>query len=271
MKKTKNKNSKIIILCLTLFLLIGIVFSILYLFRQSNPQRDYKEIKSSGILNIATEYNSVDYYISGDTISGIQYHLAKYIEQCSGLRIKIFLENNLETSIHKLNTNKYDIIARTIPITNEMKKELAFTIPISKNKQVLVQRKRNNTDTTQYIANQIDLNRKTIHVPENSPALLRIKNLSEEIASPIQIEENQHYTGEQLMYMVAYKEIDYAVVDEKTASANLALFPNLDIKTDIGFTQLNAWALRKSSPILLDSLDKWIQQYSLKKNHYLNE
>ena len=34
----------------------------------------------------------------------------------------------------------------------------------------------------------------------------------------------------------------------------------LDIQTDISFTQLQAWAVRKSSPILRDSLNVWLKR-----------
>ncbi|MDR0546659.1 MAG: glutamine ABC transporter substrate-binding protein, partial [Dysgonamonadaceae bacterium] len=30
---------------------------------------------------------------------------------------------------------------------------------------------------------------------------------------------------------------------------------------DISFTQLQAWAVRKSSPVLLDSLNVWMTEY----------
>ncbi|MDH8700820.1 membrane-bound lytic murein transglycosylase F [Dysgonomonadaceae bacterium PH5-43] len=235
-------------------------FLILFACKQDNASiRDYPEIETSGELNIVMEYNSLDYYIYNDTIKGIQYDFAKQVETRSGLKVNIFLENNLETSINKLKQNEYDIIARNIPITNEIKKQLAFTEPITKSKQVLVQNKKQLNDTT-FISNQIDLAYKTIHIPLNSPALLRIENLSNEIASPIYIKEDATYTSEQLLYMVAFNEIDYAIVDYNIATNNLKLFPGLDINTDISFTQLQAWAVRDNSPILLDSLNIWLRK-----------
>jgi ABC-type amino acid transport substrate-binding protein len=36
--------------------------------------------------------------------------------------------------------------------------------------------------------------------------------------------------------------------------------PKIDIATDIGFTQLNAWVVRKTSPVLRDSLNAWLRQ-----------
>jgi membrane-bound lytic murein transglycosylase MltF len=222
------------------------------------PLRDLPEIKESGVLNVVTEYNSVDYYLSGDSIAGLQYELCKYIEKCSGLEVKIFLENNLKTCIQKLEDNTYDIIALNIPITKESKKEMAFTVPITQNKQVLIQRKPIEKEDAPLIRNQIDLAFKTIVIPKNSPCILRLRNLSEEIAEPIYIKEMEGYTQEQILYMVAYKQIDYAVVDKGIALKNKDVFLGIDMETDISFTQLQAWAVRKNSPVLLDSLNNWI-------------
>ena len=62
------------------------------------------------------------------------------------------------------------------------------------------------------------------------------------------------------MIMVETGEIEYAVCDQQIAKALQARLPHVDCQTDISFTQLQSWAVRKSSPILLDSLNSWLQQ-----------
>jgi len=57
--------------------------------------------------------------------------------------------------------------------------------------------------------------------------------------------------------MVAKGEIDFTVCDLHVAQTSQKLFPEIDIETDISFTQLQSWALRKDSPALLDSLNHW--------------
>ncbi|MDL2224364.1 transporter substrate-binding domain-containing protein [Bacteroidales bacterium OttesenSCG-928-M06] len=259
------------------FLALFFIFiSIPFFYHQCNKipntsQRDFPEIATSNNLKFVTEYNTVDYYVIEDTIQGLQNELIEYIKEKSGLNTKIFLENNLETSILKLENKEYDIIARNIPVTEELKKKLAFTIPIFKDKQVLVQRKKTNEDSTAFISNQIELAHKTIYIPSGSPSILRLKNMAEEIAEPIFIQEIPDYTSEQLLYMVAYKEIDYAVIDQNTAINNVKIFSNIDISTDIGFNQLQSWAVRKDSPLLLDSLNNWIEEFLQNNRGYLQK
>lgn len=96
---------------------------------------------------------------------------------------------------------------------------------------------------------------------KGSPALLRIHNLIDEIADTIYINEVELYGPEQLLAMVSGGDIDYAVCDENIARASIDDFPNLDINTDISFTQFYAWGVSKHSPALLDSLNVWLNDF----------
>ena len=62
------------------------------------------------------------------------------------------------------------------------------------------------------------------------------------------------------MIMVAKGDIDYAVCDQQIARMTQKKLPEVDILTDVSFTQLQSWAVRKDSPVLLDSLNSWLQQ-----------
>ena len=251
---------------ITLFSLIFVAMILVSLLIQRSEEilpRDYPEIQKFGVLNVSMEYNTSDYYLADDSIVGMQYELCKYISERSGLDVNILLENNLGTSIEYLKNQTVDIIARNIPVTVENRNELNFTVPVRKSKQVLIQRKRNPENDSTYISNQIQLAHKTIYLPEGSTAILRIKNLSDEIAEPIYIKEIKEYAQEQILYMVAFGEIDYAVIDREIALMNQTMFPEIDLHVDISFTQLQAWAVRKDSPVLLDSLNIWITEYNL--------
>ena len=253
------KSRKLIILYM-LLLLIAIV-SMMVLYKSSRPivSRDYQEIHSEGVLRIVTEYNQLGYYVSGDTIKGFQYELSRAISELSGLEIQTSLEMSLSESFNGLVNNQYDIIARNIPVTSEIKDNYLFTDPVVFNKQVLVQRMAEANDSIPPIRNQLELAGKTLYIPEDSPALLRIINLQHEIGDTIYIIQESHYSSEQLIIMVAKGDIDYAVCDLQIAVVSKKILPEIDIDTDISFTQLQAWAVRKESPVLLDSLNHWFR------------
>ena len=268
------KSKKLIILYL--IILLAVVTTMVMLYKNNeNSARDYNKIQTEGILRIVTEYNQSGYFVSGDTIRGFQYELSQAISDISGLEVQIFLEMSLSESFVGLNERKYDIIARNIPITSEVKENYHFTTPVVLNKQVLVQRSEVSNDSLPPIRNQLELAGKTLHISANSPAILRIQNLQHEIGDTIYVVEENRYSSEQLIILVAKGDIDYAVCDLQIASIAAKQFPEIDIDTDISFTQLQAWAVRKESPALLDSLNIWFQTirdsgiyYDIYKSYY---
>ena len=223
--------------------------------------RDYSEIISSGDLNVVTDYNSIGLYASGDSLQGFQRDMILALEKEWGIKVNLFLENSLEENLEGLRTMQYDLVARNIPVNIQLKDSFAFTNPITLNKQVLVQRKQLYNDSIEPIRQHLDLARKTIHVAADSPAILRLNNLSHEIGDTIFIVEDPLYEAEQLVMMVASGDIDFTVCDEKTAEQLAKAIPEIDVETDISFTQLESWAVRKDSPVLLDSLNSWLHRF----------
>jgi len=252
------KSKKLFILYLLILSVAAIAMFFLYGII-SNNTRDYGSIRSEGVLRIVTEYSPSGYFVSGDTIQGFQYELCQAISEISGLEVQIALDMSLAESFTGLKNREYDIIARNIPITSEIKENYHFTDPVIFNKQVLVQRTAEANDFISPIRNQLELAGNTLYIPENSPALLRIQNLQHEIGDTIFVVEENRYSSEQLIILVARGDIDYAVCDQQIANAAREQFPEIDIDTDISFTQMQSWAVRKESVVLLDSLNHWFQ------------
>lgn len=244
---------------------------------ETSLPRDYAEIAASGILRAVTEYNSISFYADGDTVSGFHYELLHAFAHSKGLKPEITPEMSFSKRLEGVQKGTYDILANSTVVTTEYKDSLLFTRPIILNKQVLVQRKPEKENDSLYIHSQLELARKTLHLVKNSPAILRIHNLSNEIGDTIYIKEVEKYGQEQLLAMVAHGDIDYAVCDESIAKASINDFPQLDIETDISFSQFYSWGVSKHSPILLDSLNSWLNDYVktpafklLRKKYYNN-
>ena len=183
------------------------------------------------------------------------------LEKEWGIKVNLFLENSLDENLEGLLTMRYDLVARNIPVNIKLKDTFAFTNPITLNKQVLVQRKQEYNDSVEPIRQHLDLAGKTIRVANDSPVILRLNNLSHEIGDTIFIVEDPTYETEQLVMMVASGDIDFTVCDEKMAIQLSKVLPEIDIETDISFTQLESWSVRKDSPVLLDSLNSWLDRF----------
>ena len=257
------------LLIVYVFLLICVLAAMVCLIKGSAAPRDYAEIRKEGVLRLVTEYNPSGYYVAGDTIEGFQYELSRAIAAISGLEVQTHLEMSLAESFDMLRGKRCDVIARNIPITSEVREDFLFTEPIVLDKQVLVQRTEKANGGIPPIRNQIDLVQKTLYIPKNSPALLRLHNLAHEIGDTIFVKEDDRYSAEQLAIMVARGDIDYAVCDRQTARLSKDRLPEIDTDTDISFTQLQSWAVRKDSPALCDSLNSWFSQ--IKKNGVYDE
>ena len=236
--------------------------------RQEVP-RDFPEIQREGVLRMVTEYSASGYFVEVDTIRGFQYELSQSISKLSGLEVQTSLEMSIAESFSQLDRQTCDVIARNIPVTIELKEKYLFTDPIILDKQVLVQRTAEANDGIEPLRNQLDLAGKTIYVPKDSPALFRIRNMIDEMADTIYICEDELYSDEQLIIMVAHGDIDFAVCDQHVALDAASRFQEIDAGTDISFTQIQSWAVRKDSPILLDSLNSWLK--SLRESGEFNE
>lgn len=265
------------------YVLIALAIAIGLIWLNSTPKesyngtpRQYKEIISSGVLRAVTEYNAVSYHVDQDTtLSGFDYEILREFAQSKNLRLQVVPEMNFSERLTGIANGRYDILAVSTPITSRTNDTLLFTHPLLRAKQVLVQRKKTDDADSSFISNQLQLAGKRLYVVKNSPALLRIHNLMNEIADTIYVEEVEKYGPEQLLAMVAGKDIDYAVCDETIARTALKNFPDLDISIDIGFTQLYAWGVSKQSTELLDTLNAWLdayihtKEYKTIKNKYI--
>lgn len=229
--------------------------------------RDYADIVKTDTLRITTEYNPVSFFVKDDTLSGFNYELIKAFARDHALQTVIQPEVAFDKCLKGLSTGTYDIIANGILATSELKDSLLLTIPIALSRQVLVQRRAASKNDTAYIKSLLDLGGKTVHVAKDSPYILRIRNIEDEIGDTIYIKEVEKYGAEQLISLVAHGDIDYAVCEENIAEAVADSMPQIDINTAIGFTQFYSWAVSKQSPILLDSLNSWIERFKKKKEY----
>lgn len=251
-------------------IVLALLFSLRNCEKKEKPvghPRDYAAIAKEGILRVATEYNSISFYVDGDTVSGFHYELIEAFARDKGLKVEVNPLMSFEDRLKGLSEGQYDIIAYGILATSELKDSLLLTSPIVLNKQVLVQRKENTENDSLYIRSQLDLARRTLHVVKGSPSILRIRNLGNEIGDTIYIQEIEKYGDEQLIALVAHGDIDYAVCDESIAEAVADSLPQIDINTAISFTQFYSWAVSKQSPALLDSLNTWLDKFQKEKEY----
>ena len=225
--------------------------------------RDYPEIVANDTLRVTMEYNDISLVEGTDSIEGFYLELIEaFARDHDNLVLKVSPEMSMENRLQGLLDGRYDMIADGIPIMTGRDDSLLFSRPIARSYQVLVQRKPLTADdSAKYINSQVMLAGKTLHLVENSPAILRIENLMEEIGDTIYVNTIEKYGAEQLIALVAHADIDYAVCDHHIAVLAADSLPNIDISIPIGFTQFYSWGMRKDSPVLCDSINQWLDRF----------
>ena len=243
-------------------IIIFMVVVCLYLNASEEKQntRDFHDIEKEGILRVTTTYSPLGYYVAYDSISGFNYDMINMLKKETSLNVEVILKSDIKGMIDALTSNECDIIIANIPITNQIKDSLNLTKPITQNKLVLVQRKAKFNNDKAPIRSHLELAKCTIYVASHSPAIVRLNNLAAEIGDSIYHIEDPLYSNEQLAMKVASGEIDYSIIDDRTANRITKELPEIDCETEIGFTHFEAWVLRKDSPILLDSVNTWIDR-----------
>ncbi|MFV0363553.1 MAG: transporter substrate-binding domain-containing protein [Suipraeoptans sp.] len=223
MKKT------IIIFHLVALLVIALVF-IIRTKHEKKEVKDYPEMVRDGAIRVVTSLDPNAYFVASDSMSGYTKDLLDALRKYSYVNFEISVENSLEKSFEGLEDGKYDLVARNIPMNADLKDLFGFTKPLIFNKWVLVQRKAENNEGKKPIRNHLQLAKKSIYVPKNSPGIFRLRNLSDEIGDTIYVIEDLLYEVPQLAMMVATGEREYSIADSQTAKKVQDKAPNWILK-----------------------------------------
>lgn len=95
--------------------------------KQQGHPRDYAEIAAEKIIRAATEYNSISFYVDGDTLSGFHYELIEAFARDHGWKAAITPEMSFDKRLEGLATGEFDVIAYGILATSELKDSLLLT------------------------------------------------------------------------------------------------------------------------------------------------
>lgn len=251
---------------------IALIILSFVLFAHSYRRKtDYARIQHLSTLRVIVEPNSMSYQVVDiDSIAGLQALMIKQFAADHQIDRVVFInEPNLSAAIDSLLQNKVDILAWHIPIYNQMRQKINYTIPVFTSRQMLIQRKENKADSIAFIRNQLELANQNVYILPGAFYRQRLNNLSKEIGDSIYIREIPNAVPSDLLNMLLERHIDYAVLDEFVARVLLKKAPyrQLDMSTAISFTQNYSWALNPNTPVLCDSINAWLEVYLESKEY----
>jgi len=227
-------------------------------------------ILERGTLIATTDYNSTNYFIYRGTPQGYQFDLLQAFADHLGVKLEIKIARSLNEAYSLVDKGACDIIAMDMTVTRKRKDIIDFTIPHTKTRQVLVQRKPENwrkmktwdeVESTM-LRDPIDLAGETIYIQKNTSFKQRLHNLMGEIGDTIYVIESPTKEMENLIAEVANGDIKYTVADEHVALVNSRYYADIDVKTPVSFSQNLAWAVSKGNSDLLDEVNLWLSEFT---------
>ena len=215
----------------------------------------FKKAVRANELIVVIDSGQMRYAENEDSVFGLQYEILCAFADSAKLKLQILRQNDLKQSIDMLIAEKCDLVAIPIPTTTEYIEHVAFTSPFVFMRQVLVQRK---DSAGKIITKQYELANDTITLPANSPQIQRIKNLSDEIADPIFINEIPNITTDDLVAKVAQGQYKYTICGMRLAKKLKKIYPEIDVSVPVGFEQAYSWAVNMKNHKLLEKLNKFL-------------
>lgn len=238
---------------------------------------DLEDIIERDTLRAIITYSSTSYFIHKGEPMGYEYELVQNLAEHLGLNLKLIVAHDMDAMIGMLLRGEGDLIAHGLTITKSRKEIVSFSLPHNTTQQVLVQRmpenwrkmKRHVIDRG-LIRNPVDLIGKTVSVRSGSSYYSRLENLSEEIGDDIEIDVvSGELSTDELIEKVAHGELDLTIADQNIALISQTYFDQIDIETSVSLLQQLAWAVRKSSPSLLEAIDEWIAANQKKSDYHV--
>lgn len=232
---------------------------------------DWEDIQKKEVLTILAENSPTSYFLYKGKNMGFEYELLHEFSKDMNIRIQVRMMHNLDSMLVALNNCEGDLLACNLTITPERENEINFTMPYLTTHQVLIQRKPKNwrkmkkSEWQDSLITSIEqLRGKRIFVWKNSTYFQQINKLNDLLKLNLEIMAAEgDVTSEELIRMVSESEIDYTITDQNVAKINKNYYSNIDINLKLSDDQHIAFAGRKNSIQLIDTINYWL---NLKSN-----
>ena len=242
MKRQEWKNLFLILILLSLPILFSCA-----------KKNALERIKESGNITVITRNNAHCYYTYRDNPMGFEYDLAKAFSDYFGVSLNV-VTSHWEKLFDVLNGGGGDFIAASLTITPSREKLIDFSDEYLAIQQQAV------IHTSNYKTRKIeDLKGKTIHVRRGTSYEERLNELKNE-GLDITIQLHEDTPTEELIRMVAEKEIEVTIADSNVAFLNRRYYPDVKIAFPIEEQQSLAWAVKKGEAGLQKAINEFLKK-----------
>ncbi len=220
-------------------------------------ERDFSDIKSSGVLRMITSYSSGSYFLYKGVQVGFDYELLKTFTEENDLALEVVITGPDESPYDLLNSGRGDIIAANYTVTPERKQVVNFTRPYNIVDQLIVL----SEDLDIKPESISDLEGIPISVRRNSSYYWRLLEL-QEAGFPIELNIiSKNMDTESALFQVAEGEYKATAADDNIFEAADKYMEGLVKGPLIAEGDTIAWAVRTNAPDLEHNLNKFLYKH----------
>ena len=230
-------------------ILICVLF-ILAVFSACADKSALERIEETGVVTVLTRNNGHCYYSYRDAPMGFEYDLARAFAEYLGVQLNV-VTPRWEDLIESLSNGKGDFIAASMTITPSREKLVDFSNSYFDIQQYVILHKNNYRIKTIQ-----DLKTKRIDVRQGTSYEERLRELNEQ-GFAINITLHDDTPTEDLIRMVAEKEIDITIADSNVALLNRRYYPDVRMAFPIDELQALGWAVKKGEKELLAKINQF--------------
>jgi len=233
------------------------------------PQKDLDEIRKSGILRVGVPYSRTNFFMDSGRLRGFEFELFRELEnQLKQTRKRGQLPTTISLQpmpvsglIDAVADGTIDIAAGIVQ-TEERKQKVDFTDPYMRKVDTVVV----SNSSSPHLSKVTDLSGKTVLLNNGSSYPGRMEELNRDFKKrglkPVTIELVDILETEDILELVNSGAVPYTVVHEHRANLWKEVFPKLEIYNGLtlGEPAYFAWAIRKNSPELMETLNQFIKK-----------
>lgn len=223
-------------------------------------QRDFAEIKQSGVLRMITHYSSNTYFLNQGIEVGFEYELVREFARENDLALEVVIAGVDENPFDLLNSGVGDVIAANYTITPERREVANFTRPYNLVNQKLVF----STAVSPYPETLEELSGSgiPISVRRNSSYFRTLNQLIEENGYDIEIELiSEGMDTEASLVQVSEGSLLATVADDNMFDAANRYMEGLIPGPVISERDTIAWAIRKNAPDLEARMNRYMYKH----------
>ena len=200
-----------------------------------------------------TRNNAHCYYTYRDNSMGFEYDLARAFSDYLGVKLKV-ITPPWEELFDVLNSEEGDFIAASLTITPSREKLVDFS-----DEYLAIQQQAVIHTQSYQIRKLEDLKGETIHVRRGTSYEERLNELKSE-GLGIKIELCEDTPTEELIKMVAEKEIEVTIADSNIALLNRRYYPDIKIAFPIEEPESLGWAVKKGETALQEKINEFFNK-----------